>query len=169
MGLHIPRLDPETIWKGFVDPEGKRRTGMRNDLVATSSITVNASAEDVWKAITTPELIKQWFFGVDTESDWTVGSPLVHRGQLQGKPYEDKGEILKLERPRLLVHSHWSELPGVPDRPENYEEVTWALSERDGTTELTITERNLSSEKAKAASEEGWKTALSSLKGVLEK
>jgi uncharacterized protein YndB with AHSA1/START domain len=156
------------IWKGL----GIRREegpGVMNDLMATSSITINASAEDVWEAITAPELIKQWFFGVDTESDWTVGSPLVHRGEWQGKPYEDKGEILKLERPRLLVHSHWSELSGVPDRPENYEEVTWALSERDGTTELTITERNLSSEKAKAASEEGWKTALSSLKGVLEK
>jgi uncharacterized protein YndB with AHSA1/START domain len=140
-----------------------------SDLGATSSITIDASAQDVWKAITTPELIKQWFFGVDTESDWTVGSPLVHRGEWQGRPYEDKGEILRFEPPRLLVHSHWSDLAGVPDRPENYQEVAWALSEYAGTTELTITERNLPSEEAKAASEEGWKTALNGLKGVLER
>jgi uncharacterized protein YndB with AHSA1/START domain len=140
-----------------------------SDLGATSSITIDASAQDVWKAITTPELIKQWFFGVDTESDWTVGSPLVHRGEWQGRPYEDRGEILRFEPPRLLVHSHWSDLSRVPDRPENYQEVAWALSEHAGTTELTITERNLPSEEAKAASEEGWKTALNGLKGVLER
>jgi Activator of Hsp90 ATPase homolog 1-like protein len=58
----------------------------------------------------------------------------------------------------LLVHTHWSEVSGVPDTPENYQKVTWALSGRDGSTELTITERNLPSEEAKAASEEGWRT-----------
>jgi hypothetical protein len=33
-------------------------------------------------------------FGVDTETDWKVGSPLVHRGVYQGRPYQDKGEII---------------------------------------------------------------------------
>ena len=51
--------------------------------------------------------------------------------------------------------------------PENYQEVTWALSERDGSTELTI-EHNLPSEETKTVSEASWKTALTSLKAVLE-
>jgi uncharacterized protein YndB with AHSA1/START domain len=140
-----------------------------SDLGATSSVTINLAAEKVWEALTTPELIKQWFFGVDTETDWKVGSPLVHKGEWQGKPYEDKGEILGIEPPKLLVHSHWSGVSGLPDSPQNYQEVTWALSERDGVTELTITERNLPSEEAKAMSEQGWKTALNSLKEMLEK
>jgi uncharacterized protein YndB with AHSA1/START domain len=139
-----------------------------SDPGATSSITINASIEEVWKAITTPELIKQWFFGVDTESDWKVGSPLVHTGEWQGKPYVDKGEIVRIEPPRLLVHTHWSDLSGKPDSPENYQEVTWALSERDGATELTITEHNLPSEEAKVVSEESWKTVLNNLKQLLE-
>ena len=67
-----------------------------------------------------------------------------------------------------LVHTHWSDVSGLPDAPENYQEVTWALSERDGSTELTITERNLPSEETKAVSEASWKTALTSLKAVLE-
>ena len=41
-----------------------------NELGGSSSITIGAPIDEVWKAITTPELIKQWFFGVDTESDW---------------------------------------------------------------------------------------------------
>ena len=70
-----------------------------SDLNTTTSITIDASVEDVWKALTTPELIKQWFFGVDTETDWQVGSPLVHRGEYQGKPYQDKGEIVRFDPP----------------------------------------------------------------------
>jgi uncharacterized protein YndB with AHSA1/START domain len=139
-----------------------------SDLSTTSSITIDASVEDVWKALTTPELIKQWFFGVDTETDWKVGSPLVHRGEYQGKPYVDKGEIVRFDPPKLLVHTHWSDLSGKPDSPEHYQEVTWALSERDGATELTISERNLPSEEAKAVSEQGWKTVLNNLKDLLE-
>jgi uncharacterized protein YndB with AHSA1/START domain len=140
-----------------------------NELGASGSITIGAPIDEVWKAITTPELIKQWFFGVDTESDWKPGGHLIHRGEWQGKPYVDKGEILKIEPPALLVHTHWSEVSGVPDAPENYQEVTWELSARDGSTELTITERNLPSEEAKTVSEEGWRTALTGLKTLLER
>jgi uncharacterized protein YndB with AHSA1/START domain len=138
------------------------------DLSLTSSITIDAPIEDVWKAVTTPALIKQWFFGVDTETDWNVGSPLVHRGEYQGKPYEDKGEILQFDPPKLLVHTHWSDLSGKPDTPEHSQEVSWALAQRNGATELTITERNLPSEEAKAVSEESWRMVLENLKNVLE-
>jgi uncharacterized protein YndB with AHSA1/START domain len=134
-----------------------------SEIGATSSVTINASAKDVWEALTTPELIKQWFFGVDTETDWKVGSPLVHKGVWQGKPYEDKGEILRFEPLIVLAHTHWSPLSVLPDSPENYEQVTWELTEREGATELTITEANIPSEEAKAVSEEGWKTALNSV------
>jgi uncharacterized protein YndB with AHSA1/START domain len=139
-----------------------------SDLGASSSITIDAPVEKVWRALTTPELIKTWFFGVDTESDWEAGSSIVHRGEWQGKPYEDRGEILKIDPPRLLVHTHWSDTSGLPDAPENYQEVTWALSEHDGATELAITEHNIPSEEAKALSEESWRTVLTNLKKLLE-
>ena len=113
-------------------------------------------------------MIKEWFFGVDTETDWKVGSPLIHRGEYQGKPYEDKGEIVRFDPPTLLVHTHWSDLSGTPDEPENYQEVTWALDDHDGTTELTVTERNLPSEQAKAVSDESWTMVLGNLKKLLE-
>jgi uncharacterized protein YndB with AHSA1/START domain len=39
------------------------------DISTEDSIIINAPIERVWKALTTPELIKQWFFGVDSESN----------------------------------------------------------------------------------------------------
>jgi uncharacterized protein YndB with AHSA1/START domain len=138
------------------------------DLSVSTSTTIKASAQEIWNALTTPEVIRHWFFGVDTETDWTPGSPIVHRGEWQGKPYVDKGEIVRFEPPELLVHTHWSDLSGRPDRPENYQEVSWALAERDGSTTLTIIERNLPSEEGKALSEQSWETVLESLKSLLE-
>jgi uncharacterized protein YndB with AHSA1/START domain len=133
------------------------------------STTIDAPIEQVWSALTTPAVIKQWFFGVDTETDWSVGSPLVHRGEYQGKPYVDKGEIVQFDPPKRLVHTHWSEASGTPDSPEHYEEVTWSLAERGGATELTITERNLPSEEAKSTSDQSWRMVLGNLKELLER
>ena len=138
------------------------------DLGTKTSVIIRAPIEDVWDALTTPELIKRWFFGVDTETDWQVGGPIVHRGEWQGKPYEDKGTILRFEPPTLLVHSHWSPASGVPDRPEHYQEVSWSLTDRDGATTLTVAETNLPSQEAKAISEESWKAVLDNLKDLLE-
>jgi hypothetical protein len=53
---------------------------------------------------------------------------------------------------------------GLPDSPENYREVTWALTEQGQGTELTVTEVNLPAEEAKRVSEQGWRTALDTLK-----
>ena len=141
---------------------------MPTDLSLASSVTIEAPSKRVWEAITTPELIKKWFFGVDTISDWVVGSPIVHKGEWQGKPYEDKGTIVKIEPQKQLVHTHWSPAGGVPDRPENYQEVTWKVSGENGRTELTVSEQNLPSEEARSASEQSWKTVLHNLKELLE-
>jgi uncharacterized protein YndB with AHSA1/START domain len=133
-----------------------------------SAIEIDASMERVWRAITTPSEIKGWFFGVDTEADWRPGGRLVHRGEYQGKPYVDKGEIREFEPPRRLVHTHWSDVSGLPDAPDHYQEVAWDLTEHDGRTELAITERNLPSADAAKTSEQAWTAALHALKDLLE-
>ncbi len=141
---------------------------MTSDLSTQASIAIEAPAAKVWEAMTTPSLIKEWFFGVDTETDWAEGSPIVHRGEYQGRPYEDRGTILRFEPERLLVHTHWSPVSGLPDSPDNYQEVSWALSERGATTKLTVSEINLPSEQAKEVSEQGWAAALGALKRLIE-
>lgn len=141
---------------------------MRTDISTSSSVAIDASVDEVWRAITTPEKIKQWFFGVDTETDWKQGSPIVHTGEWQGKPYVDKGEIVRIEPPHVLVHTHWSDLSGTPDSPEHYQEVTWEVTERSDGSELTISERKLPSDEAKDASDQAWSMVLQNLKEMLE-
>lgn len=53
--------------------------------------------------------------------------------------------------------------------PEHYQVVAWDLAERDGGTQLTITEQNLPSSDAARTSEAAWAGALESLKEMLER
>jgi uncharacterized protein YndB with AHSA1/START domain len=138
------------------------------DIRTSHSIVIQAPADEVWHALTTPASIKQWFFGVDTESDWEEGSALIHRGEWQGKPYEDTGVIERIEPPRLLVHTHFSATSGLPDEPGNHQRVTWSLADRAGGTELTVSEENLPSEEAKEISDQAWTTVLQNLERTLE-
>ncbi len=142
---------------------------MPTDLRTQKTITINAPVEEVWDALTRPELIRQWFFGVNTRTTWMEGTPIVHRGEYQGKPYEDRGEVLKFEPPKLLSHTHWSSMSGLPDNAENYQRVTYSLVSKGRSTELTLTEANLPNDEAKKTSKMSWDTALDMLKKRVEK
>ena len=95
--------------------------------IAHTQISIAASPDRVWTALTTPEMIKQFMFGADVHTDWKVGSPLTYTGEMQGKKYEEKGTIKKLEPGKVLAATHFSSMSGKPDVPENYALVTWQL------------------------------------------
>jgi uncharacterized protein YndB with AHSA1/START domain len=141
---------------------------MKKNHVAQASMLINSPVSRVWDALTKPELIKQYLFNTDVVTDWKMGSPILYRGEWEGKPFEDKGEILAIEPEKKLVSTHWSPLSGVPDQPENYHTVTYDLVSKDDKTELTITQDNNASEQEKAHSEENWKAVLLGLKNLLE-
>lgn len=142
---------------------------MSMNLIAKKSISLHAPIAEVWKALTTPELIKKYFFGTDAVSDWEKGSSLVWRGEWEGKKYEDKGTIVDSEAPRYLRYTYLSSMSGKEDLPENYAHVTYELSEDGEGTLLTISQDNVGTEKSKEHSEENWGIVLKSLKDLLEK
>lgn len=142
---------------------------MKNNITGKVSVSINADASEVWNALTNPEIIKQYFFGTNAVSDWKEGSPVVFRGEYQGKSYEDHGTVLNVERNKLLRYSYWSSMSGIEDKPENYVPVTYALSEGNNKTTLTVTQENIPNEKMKTHSEKNWKMVLTNLKKLLEK
>jgi uncharacterized protein YndB with AHSA1/START domain len=141
---------------------------MNDKFTAQAKTIIHAPASKVWDALTKPDLIKQYLFDTDVISDWKVGSPIIYKGEWQGKTFEDKGKILKLEREKLLVSTHWSPLSGVPDTPENHHTVTYTLNGADDSTEVTIRQDNNANEKEKADSEQNWRTVLEGMKKMLE-
>ena len=141
---------------------------MNNRFTARATTTIHAPVSRVWAALTKPNLIKQYLFGAEVISDWKVGSPIIYRGEWEGKAFEDKGKILRMEPEKLLMSTHWSPLSGVPDTPENYHTVTYSLAGRGDSTEVTITQDNNATEEEKEHSEQNWKTVLNGMKKLLE-
>lgn len=141
---------------------------MSNKFTATATIIIHAPLSKVWQSLINPEIIKQYLFNTEVISDWKVGSSITYKGEWQGKAFEDKGKILKIEPEKLLMSTHWSPLSGVPDTPENYHTVTYTLSPSGESTEVTITQDNNSSEEEKEHSEQNWRTVLEGMKKLLE-
>ncbi len=142
---------------------------MEKKFVAKRTVSINAPVSQVWKALTDPKLVKQYFFGVDVITDWKQGSPIIYRGVWEGKPFEDKGNVLKIEPEKLLLTTHWSPLSGVPDTPENYHNVRYELAPEGRGTKLTITQDNNATAEEKNHSEQNWGAVLDGMKRVLEK
>jgi len=141
---------------------------MANNIVGKASIRINATIQDVWDALTRPELIKQYFFGTDTITDWRVGHPIVFEGEWQGKTYRDKGTVLDFRERELVKYSYWSSMSGLEDKPENYGVVTYTLSGIDNDVLLSVTQENIRDEQTKEHSEQNWKHVLEALKNQVE-
>ena len=141
---------------------------MENNLIARSSIVVDAPKEKVWEALVDPKAIKEYMFGANVTTKWREGDPITWEGQFDGKRYKDKGEIIKFEPDRTLKYTHFSPLSGEPDRPENYHTVTIELSPDENKTLITLTQDNNRSEEARKHSEKNWKKMLTGLQDYIE-
>jgi len=142
---------------------------MNKGLIASVSTTINAPSAKLWQALVTPAAIKEYMFGTTVTSDWVVGSPIVWKGEWQGRAYEDKGIILQVVPERVLEYSHFSPLAGVPDVPENYHIVTVELSPDGERTRVTLSQDNNPTEQARQHSEKNWGMMLAALKQFLER
>ena len=141
---------------------------MSKGYIAIATITIDAPASKVWEALTSPEMIKQYLFGTQVATDWQVGSAITYSGVWQGKPYQDKGKILRVEPERLLVSTFWSALSGLPDTLENYNTVSYELSGAGSGTQLTITQGNNATQEDADHSAQNWNMVLDGLKKLLE-
>ena len=134
-------------------------------------MTINVSRAKVWDALVNPETIKQYMPVTSVLSDWREGSPIVWKSDFQGKSFEVKGRILRLEPERLLEYDH--SLPifrvsGAAHSPKNYQRVTIELRDDEGQTHLSVTERNNTSQRDLEHSEGSWRMVLHGMKALLE-
>ena len=82
-----------------------------SNIISETSVTIDAMPAEVWKAITTPETIKKYLMGTTVTSDWKEGSPITYKGEYNGKAYEDKGVIKKIEPGKLFDGSRCCSTP----------------------------------------------------------
>ncbi len=136
--------------------------------LATAETDIAAAPERVWDVLTDPEQLKELWFGAEVKTDWQQGSPITWSGEWEGKPYQDKGEILEIDPGRLLKLTHYSPLTGQPDVPENYHTLIYTL-DGDGTaTHLKLTQDNNASEEEAKHSQGMWEMLVAKVKEAAE-
>jgi uncharacterized protein YndB with AHSA1/START domain len=137
-------------------------------LIAHATVAIAAGPDEVWSALTDPAAIKQYMFGTTVETDWRPGSPIVWKGEWQGRAYEDKGTITSVQPGESLQYTHFSPLSGVPDEPGNYHTVTVDLSAEGSGTRVDLSQDGSATTEARDHSEQNWSVMLSALKQYVE-
>jgi uncharacterized protein YndB with AHSA1/START domain len=127
---------------------------------------IRTTPAKLWEALTDPQFIRQYWFGVNVECAWKKGSPwkLVYPdGRLA-----DAGEILDIEPPRRMV-IRWQNEWNPELKAEGPSRCTIELEESGSAVKLTITHEieRPGSPFIKAVSG-GWPKVVSNLKSLLE-
>jgi uncharacterized protein YndB with AHSA1/START domain/DNA-binding transcriptional ArsR family regulator len=128
-------------------------------------IYIRTTPEQLWQAITDPEIRAKYSFGARSESDWTVGASIVMRAP--GAPTQlGDGEVLEVDPPRRLVHTMRA-LWGEDVKAEGFSRVTWEIEPVGDSCRLLLTHDQLRD----GANEQifgGWPMILSGLKTWIE-
>ena len=134
-----------------------------------SKVVIHATADEVWKALTLPELVKKWQYGTDLATDWSKGGPIVFRNEWNGDVFIQNGTVLLFDPARTLRYSLFAPRPGMEDSPENRFVMTYQLVETNGSTELTILQEDPREPESQESEEgEGENPILRALKELVE-
>jgi uncharacterized protein YndB with AHSA1/START domain len=127
---------------------------------------IRTTPEKLWAALTTPEFVKNYWFGMTLETDWKRGSPwrlIFPDGRVA-----DTGEIIEIKKPRRLV-LRWRNQFRPELHEEGYARCVMETEPAGEVVKLTIIhEIDKPDSKLIGAVSVGWPKILSSLKTLLE-
>jgi uncharacterized protein YndB with AHSA1/START domain len=145
-------------------------------LFIKNSITINAPQSKVWDALVNPEQTKKYMFGCEALSNWQEGSPLLWKGQYEGKEMVFvKGSIVEIRPERFLAYTVIDPNSNIEDIPENYLTITYELTPENGKTVFKVTQGDYSKVaegerryKDSYNNGEGWNPILIEIKKLVE-
>ena len=138
--------------------------------IVTKTVNINAPTSKVWEALIDPQLMKKWMFETEIKiiTNWQVGSPIVIRGELSGKQFENTGKVLQFEPEKLLIYSHRNSISRLPDKPASNSILEFRLTPIENQTSLTLTISNFPTESIYKHLAFYWNVALEVLKRQIE-
>jgi uncharacterized protein YndB with AHSA1/START domain len=133
--------------------------------------TFEASAEDVFDAWTSPEVMRRWFHVLadwdtpEAEVDLQIGGKVrvVMRGP-DGETHAMGGEYQVIERPHRLVMT-WT---FFDDDPGNEQLIELTFSEAEGSTTVQMINSQISTDERRESQNVGWNGCFNELQRVLQ-
>jgi uncharacterized protein YndB with AHSA1/START domain len=128
-----------------------------------------ASAEDVFDAWTSPEVMRRWLHCApdwetpEAEVDLRVGGEVrVVMRKPDGSEVEAQGEYTLIDRPHRLVMT-WT----FDDEPSNKQLIELTFSESEGSTTVLLVNSGISTDERRNAQDWGWRGCLDQLERVV--
>jgi uncharacterized protein YndB with AHSA1/START domain len=158
------------------------------DPVFVYTTYINTTPERLWRALTEPEFTRQYWGGLELESDWQVGSPVLLRYG-PGEAAKDQGQVVLESDPyrRLAYSWHnyqpehatifgWSQERLAELQQEPRSRVAFDIEPAGDVVKLTVTHDGFAGEtemfKAVTGRLEqsggGWLRVVASMKTLLE-
>jgi len=135
----------------------------------SATIDIQAPRNLVWRALTEPALVKQYFFGTNLDTTWAVGSDVFFRGEWQGKKYEDRGTVLTFTPEKSLSYNYWSAFSGHEDKPELRHIIRFDLDDAaGGGVRLKLDQSNVDTQEHADHAAKNWQGVLAELKKFAE-
>lgn len=127
---------------------------------------IRATPQQVWDALTLPEITPKYWMGVVHETDWKPGSPW--KLKFSDGRLADDGSVEQYEAPRKLV-LRWQHRIDPALTAEGVSRCEIQLEPMGDVTKLAVTHTmDVAESKFIAAVSFGWPMILSSLKSLLE-
>ena len=127
---------------------------------------IRTTQEKLWAALTTPEFVKKYWFGMNIETEWKAGSPwklVFPDGRVA-----DTGQIVQIEKPKRLV-LRWRNEFRRELHEEGYARCVIEIEPAGNVVRLTISQEiDKPASKLIGAVGVGWPKILASLKTLLE-
>jgi uncharacterized protein YndB with AHSA1/START domain len=123
-------------------------------------VSIKASRELVWRALTDPTSQEAYWFGARSQDDWSVGSKVL---MTRDGGVDFTGEVLESDPPSRLVWTFDA------DNGEGPSHVAYDLETVDGATRLTVTHTGfVDDSRLRVSISHGWPAVLEGLKEWLE-
>ncbi len=139
-----------------------------SDLAVSRGIELNASADEIFAALTEPDRIVRYYPVERVYSDAEVGGRFELHGAVEGEPFTDHGVIEAFDPGRRFRYNYWSTNHGTPDRPEHRMVIDYRIDETGDGCRLSLTHSNLGSAERQAMMGGVWDFLLGALRAHLE-
>ena len=141
----------------------------KSGLVVRIERSFAASAEAVFDAWTSPEVMRRWLHPApdwdtpEVEVDLRVGGRVrVVMRRPEGRNAEAQGQYTVIDRPRRLAMT-WT----FDDDPDNLQLIELSFTESEGSTSVVMVNSGISTDERRGAQHDGWHGCFDELERAL--
>ncbi len=127
------------------------------------AVTISATPDQVWRAITEPEMTRRYYYGTDIISTWEPGAEWT---SVSGDELYLRGRIVEVAPQRKLVQTFHVETDEAA-ASDPHSTVTWELTPAGNATQLRLVHEGLAPATFEYT-DGGWERILGGLKALVE-